>query len=99
MPSEKPPRKSARHDRRTAMNARAANQALATLTAREREVLHWVCECKTDAEIGKILGISVHTVSKHLQRAFRKLGVENRMAAARFTAFAQGHHGRAETVR
>jgi DNA-binding CsgD family transcriptional regulator len=72
------------------MNFRAASNTFAKLTVRERDVLHWVCECKTDAEIGRILGISVHTVSKHLQRAFRKLGVENRMAAARIASFAHG---------
>ena len=74
------------------MNLRAAIRALDSLTSREREVLHWVCECKTDAEIGGILGISVHTVSKHLQRVFKKLGVENRMAAARFVV-ALGRNG------
>jgi len=77
------------------MNLRAASHTFATLTARQREVLHWVCECKTDSEIGKILDISVHTVSKHLQHAFRKLGVENRMAAARFaTLVRKGHNHR-----
>src|SRR5437763_760256 len=64
---------------RRAMNACLAKQALASLTRREQETLHWLCECKTDREIGEILGISVHTVSKHLQRVFAKLGVENRM--------------------
>jgi DNA-binding CsgD family transcriptional regulator len=72
------------------MNARTVQMALASVTPREREVLHWVCEGKTDAEIGEILGISVHTVSKHLQRIFAKLGVENRTAAARFVSFAVG---------
>jgi DNA-binding CsgD family transcriptional regulator len=66
------------------MKRAGAEALLASLTARETEVLQWLCECKTDAEIGEILGISVHTVSKHLQRVFKKLGVENRMAAARF---------------
>jgi DNA-binding CsgD family transcriptional regulator len=70
------------------MNARTVQMALASVTPREREVLHWVCEGKTDAEIGEILGISVHTVSKHLQRVFAKFGVENRTAAARFISFA-----------
>lgn len=75
------------------MNLRAARQALASLTPREREVLHWVCECKSDADIGGILGISVHTVSKHLQRVFKKLGVENRMAAARSAFLAASRNG------
>lgn len=75
------------------MSPRTAMQSLASLTPREREVLQWVCECKSDADIGGILGISAHTVSKHLQRVFKKLGVENRMAAARFAAFAAGRNG------
>jgi DNA-binding CsgD family transcriptional regulator len=73
------------------MSARPVHIALAAVTPREREVLHWVCEGKTDAEIGEILDISVHTVSKHLQRVFIKLGVENRTAAARFVSFAVNH--------
>jgi len=52
------------------------------LTRRQAEVLDWVAKGKTSAEIGMILGRSGRTVSKHLERIFRKLGVENRTAAA-----------------
>src|SRR3972149_1923488 len=52
------------------------------LTRRQVEVLDWVAKGKTSDEIGMILGRSGRTVSKHLERIYRKLGVENRTAAA-----------------
>jgi DNA-binding CsgD family transcriptional regulator len=53
-----------------------------SLTAREHEVLRWLSAGKTDRDIGAILGCSHRTVHKHLQRAYEKLGVETRTAAA-----------------
>jgi DNA-binding CsgD family transcriptional regulator len=53
------------------------------LTRRESEVLWWAAEGKGNAEIGVILGIATVTVEVHLTAAYRKLGVENRMAAVR----------------
>src|SRR5260221_6487071 len=50
------------------------------LTAREREVLHWLGGGKTDRDIATILGISPRTVHKPLQRIYEKLGVETRTA-------------------
>ena len=55
---------------------------LAKLTAREREILHWVREGKRDPEIGIILDLSPRTVQHHLENVYRKLGVETRTAAA-----------------
>lgn len=52
------------------------------LTRREVEVLTWVSDGKTNAEIGQILGRSPRTVQKHLEHIFEKLGVETRTAAA-----------------
>jgi DNA-binding CsgD family transcriptional regulator len=52
------------------------------LTAREREVLQWLQEGKSNPEIGVILGISTHTVKRHVERVLAKLGVESRLAAA-----------------
>jgi DNA-binding CsgD family transcriptional regulator len=52
---------------------------LRTLTPREREVVNWLCEAKTNWAIGQILGCKEGTVKKHLQRVYRKLGVETRM--------------------
>jgi DNA-binding CsgD family transcriptional regulator len=52
------------------------------LARREAETLAWVALGKTDAEIGAILAISPRTVSHTLERIYRKLGVESRVAAA-----------------
>ena len=54
------------------------------LSPRESEVLRWVAEGKTDAEISQILGISYRTVTTHLNKILKKLQVENRIAAARY---------------
>ena len=51
------------------------------LTAREREVLLWISEGKSNPEIGRILGISARTVDKHVERLLAKLRVESRSAA------------------
>ena len=65
-----------------ARRAMAANPALESLTARERQVLDWVARGKTNADVAAILGISARTVQKHLENIFGKLGVETRTAAA-----------------
>jgi DNA-binding CsgD family transcriptional regulator len=52
------------------------------LTPRETEVLQWVTEGKRDGEVAAILGLSPRTVQHHLERIYRKLGVETRTAAA-----------------
>lgn len=52
------------------------------LTVREREVLHWIAQGKRNPEIAIILNLSTRTVEKHAENIFRKLGVENRNAAA-----------------
>lgn len=51
------------------------------LTPREAEVLFWVAQGKTNAEIGLILGAAAPTIKKHLEHIFEKLAVENRAAA------------------
>ncbi|ASK33069.1 DNA-binding response regulator (plasmid) [Alcanivorax sp. N3-2A] len=52
------------------------------LTERETQVLLWISQGKTNREIGQILDLSPRTINKHLEQVFRKLGVENRTAAA-----------------
>lgn len=52
------------------------------LTPRESEILHWIGEGKTNAEIGALLHISPRTVAKHCEGVFGKLAVENRVGAA-----------------
>lgn len=51
------------------------------LTPRESEVLAWVAKGKTNADVGKILGLSDRTVQKHLEHIYQKLGVETRTTA------------------
>ena len=51
------------------------------LTDREAEVLLWVAQGKSNAEIATILGAAENTVKKHLQNIFEKLGIESRNAA------------------
>lgn len=58
-------------------------EAIDSLTIREREVFGWLVEGKRNAEIASILGISVHTVHKHVHRILEKLDVETRTAAVR----------------
>lgn len=53
------------------------------ITLREAEILKWISEGKTNAEISTILNISLNTVKTHLANIYQKLGVENRVAAAK----------------
>jgi DNA-binding CsgD family transcriptional regulator len=59
------------------------------LTARELEVLRLVAAGDSNREIAATLVISEHTVARHLQSIFRKLGVSSRTAAGAF-AFEHG---------
>jgi DNA-binding CsgD family transcriptional regulator len=52
------------------------------LTLSERRVLHLVSTGASNREVAEELVITVHTVRKHLEHAYRKLGVTNRTAAA-----------------
>ena len=52
------------------------------LTPREAEVLGWLAGGRTNAEIGRLLFISQHTVRKHIENIFEKLDVRTRTAAA-----------------
>jgi ATP/maltotriose-dependent transcriptional regulator MalT len=58
------------------------------LTVRELQVLSLVANGRTNREISATLVISEHTVARHLQNIFNKLGVSSRTAA---TAFALEH--------
>jgi len=62
--------------------SRVSHPALSGLTAREREVLSWVAQGKSNVEIGVILNLSDRTVDKHLEHILDKLGVGTRTAAA-----------------
>ncbi len=58
------------------------------LSAREVEVLTHVAAGRTNREIAAALTISQHTVGRHLENVFAKLGVNSRAAA---TAYAYEH--------
>lgn len=60
----------------------------AELTDRECEVLRLVATGKTNRDIAAALVISEHTVGRHLQNIFMKLGLSSRAAA---TAYAYEH--------
>lgn len=70
-------------------NFPSAEQLAATLQAkttwplnpREIEVLFWLAQGKSNAEIGKILGISARTAETHALHSYPKMGVENRYGA------------------
>lgn len=51
------------------------------LTPREREVLRCLAAGHSTAEIARLLWVTPATVSKHLERSYRKLGVSSRTAA------------------
>jgi transcriptional regulator EpsA len=53
----------------------------AVLTEREREILKWVYNGKSNGEVGAILAISPLTVKNHVQKILRKLNVVNRAQA------------------
>ena len=59
------------------------------LSVREREVLRLVATGKSNREIAAVLVLSQHTVARHLQNIYTKLGVSSRTAAG---AFAHEHH-------
>ena len=59
------------------------------LTARELEVLRLVAAGRSNRDIAEALVISEHTVARHVQNIFGKLGVSSRTAAGAF-AFEHG---------
>lgn len=59
------------------------------LTERECEVLRLVATGRTNREVAATLIISEHTVARHVQNIFAKLGVSSRSAATAF-AFRRG---------
>jgi DNA-binding CsgD family transcriptional regulator len=67
-----------------ALSRAQAATAPGGLTAREVEVLRLVAEGKTNREIAKALVLSNHTVRRHLQNIFNKIGVASRAGATAF---------------
>lgn len=76
-------------ERLAAMSQKQSPLLPAGLTAREAEVLRLVAAGKTNHEIATVLVVSDHTVRRHLQNIFAKIGVSSRAAA---TTYAFQHH-------
>ena len=55
---------------------------LSALSARQREILGYVVEGLSNAEIGRRLYLSESTIKQHLRSAYKLLGVSNRTEAA-----------------
>jgi DNA-binding CsgD family transcriptional regulator len=64
-----------------ARRRQAGDPAAVRITDRERECLTWTARGKSAWTIGKILGVSEHTVNFHLKQSMAKLGATNRMQA------------------
>ena len=69
------------------VEARESSQSSVLMTHlpvsdREAQVLNWIAQGKSNRDIADILEMSPRTVNKHLERIFRKIGVENRTSAA-----------------
>ena len=73
---------------RTELAAVRASPRTTPLTARECEVVRLVAAGRTNREVAAELVISEHTVARHLQNVFTKLGLTSRAAA---TAYAYEH--------
>ena len=69
-------------------NGVLASEPDTALSPREVEVLRLVASGRTNKEIGDALVISPHTVARHLQNIYLKIGVSSRAAA---TVFALDH--------
>jgi RNA polymerase sigma factor (sigma-70 family) len=66
---------------RAARRRAPAAAASRSLTPREREVISYVAEGRTNDEVAHLLGISAQTVRKHLENAYEKLDVHTRTGA------------------
>lgn len=60
-----------------------AESIIQRLSRREREVLTWIGQGKTDSEIALILDLRLHTVKGYIKTIYKKLGVRSRTEAAR----------------
>lgn len=61
----------------------AARNSIALLSPREREILEFLKIGLSNADVADALAISGHTVKDHIRAIYTKLGVDNRVQAAR----------------
>ena len=62
------------------------SDAMADLSAREKEIIYLVARGVSRKEAARLCGISPNTVAEYAQSAYRKLGVRNRVEAASLIA-------------
>jgi DNA-binding CsgD family transcriptional regulator len=72
--------------RRVSLLDMAEHERPDRLTAREAEILRLVARGRTNREIAAELGISIHTVERHVQNAYRKINARNRADASTYVA-------------
>lgn len=66
------------------LRQQASQEALLTLSERQREVLKRLAAGESNKEISRSLNISAATVKTHLEALFRRLDVKNRTQAAMY---------------
>ncbi|WP_309119434.1 response regulator transcription factor [Paenibacillus sp.] len=64
--------------------------AFPQLTAREKEVLHWIAEGASNAQIGERMGLSSKTVSNYVTIVLNKLPAADRSEAIRLVEKSKG---------
>jgi DNA-binding NarL/FixJ family response regulator len=62
-----------------------AEESPVSITKREQEILNFVADGKTSAEISELLDISIRTVESHRYNLMQKLGVKNTASLVRYT--------------
>jgi DNA-binding NarL/FixJ family response regulator len=49
------------------------------ISNREQEIIHLICQGKTNKEIEDVLFISLQTVKHHIYNIYNKMGIKNRV--------------------
>lgn len=57
------------------------NENVSPLTPRQQDVLRWMKDGKSNADIAEIIKVSVKTVEFHVGNIFDRLGASNRVTA------------------
>ncbi|MBI1297082.1 hypothetical protein GC175_19205 [bacterium] len=65
-----------------ALRRQQSHKPLATLTAREQEIIRYAVKGRTNSQIATELNLSINTVKTHLRNAYEKLNITNRAELA-----------------
>ena len=71
----------AAHQRICVLEAAEERASSPELSARERDVMYWIAQGKSNSAIAQILGVSQHTVGTYIKRIFEKLDATDRVSA------------------